>query len=102
VAYHTLGASWILFAALILVPDLGLLGYLAGPRVGALAYNSVHTYLAPGLLALLAYLQLIDNAWPVCLIWMAHIGMDRSLGLGLKFTSAFQNTHLGVVGRAAS
>jgi hypothetical protein len=100
--YRELGASWALFALLLLVPDLALIAYAAGPRVGAFAYNAVHSYLAPGILAAFAYFNLVPNAWPVCLIWLAHIGMDRSLGLGLKFASAFRDTHLGAVGRAAS
>jgi hypothetical protein len=36
--------------------------------------------------------------WPA-LIWLAHIGMDRSLGYGLKLPTAFQDTHLGRIGR---
>jgi hypothetical protein len=95
--YHAIGASWVLFAVLLLLPDLGLLGYLAGPRIGALAYNTVHTYVGPAGLAALAYLGVAPGAWPVCLIWVAHIGMDRALGLGLKFPSAFRDTHLGAV-----
>ena len=99
VAYHALDASWAAFALLLLTPDLALLGYLGGPRLGALAYNSVHTYLAPALLALVGTLGLVANVWPIALIWVAHIGMDRALGLGLKFASAFGATHLGNVGR---
>ena len=99
VAYNAIGGSWLLFLLLILVPDLGLLGYLAGPRVGALTYNSVHTYLGPGTVAAIAHFGNVQSLWPLCLIWMAHIGMDRTLGLGLKFSSAFQETHLGRVGR---
>jgi hypothetical protein len=100
--YHAFGVSWTLFAVLLLVPDLGLAGYLAGPRMGALTYNIVHTYLAPASLAALAYVGVVPNAWPICLIWLAHIGMDRTLGLGLKFPSAFADTHLGIVGRAGT
>jgi hypothetical protein len=98
--YQALNSSWWLFALLLLLPDVALVAYLAGPRFGALAYNAVHTYVAPGALAALAYVNVIPDAWPICLIWMAHIGMDRVLGLGLKFPSAFRDTHLGAVGRA--
>jgi hypothetical protein len=97
--YQNLGASWGLFALLFLLPDLSLVAYLAGPRVGAFAYNAVHTYLAPAVLGTLSYAGLVPNAWPLCLIWVAHIGMDRSLGLGLKYSSGFRDTHLGAVGR---
>ena len=102
VGYDALDASWRLFALLLLVPDAALVAYIAGPRAGAIAYNAVHTYFGPAGLAALAYLDVVPGAWPICLIWMAHIGMDRSLGLGLKFTSAFQDTHLGRVGRIVS
>jgi hypothetical protein len=99
--YRSIDASWTLFAALLLLPDLALLGYLAGPRIGASTYNAFHTYMAPGILAVLGLTGVVPQVWPYCLIWLAHIGMDRSLGLGLKFPSAFRDTHLGTVGRAA-
>jgi hypothetical protein len=89
------------FAALLLLPDLGLLGCLAGPRIGALAYNALHTYLGPAGFAALAYVGVVPPAWPSCVIWVAHIGMDRALGLGLKFPGTFRDTLLGAVGRAA-
>ena len=97
--YRAIGGSWTFFGLVLLLPDLGLIGYAAGPRAGALTYNLLHTYLGPALLAVLAYVGILPGAWPVCLIWMAHIGMDRALGLGLKFPSAFGDTHLGTLGR---
>jgi hypothetical protein len=33
------------------------------------------------------------------LIWLAHIGADRGLGYGLKYATAFGDTHLGYIGR---
>ena len=101
VGYHAIGASWTLFAVVLQLPDVGLVGYIAGPGTGAFTYNTLHTYFGPAGLAALAYFEVVPGAWPVCLIWMAHIGMDRALGLGLKFSSAFRNTHLGIVGRAS-
>ena len=94
-------ASWVLFATLILAPDLGMLGYLASPKAGALAYNAVHSYLAPA--ALVAVATLAGWTWgvPVALVWAAHIGIDRALGYGLKSPESFQQTHLGPVGRGA-
>ena len=101
VAYHLIGGSWLRFGLLLLVPDIGLAGYAANPRVGAAAYNALHTYMAPGALAVLGLSGVVTGVWPLCLIWIAHIGMDRALGLGLKFATAFGHTHLGTVGRAA-
>lgn len=99
VGYYSIGGSWQLFALLLLLPDLAMIAYLAGPRVGAAAYNAVHTYAAPGILAALALAGVAPRAWPVCLIWVAHIGMDRAIGYGLKFASHFRDTHLGAIGR---
>jgi hypothetical protein len=100
-AYRALGAPWTLFALVLLVPDLALLGYFAGPRLGAWFYNAAHVYLAPGAIAIVAFVASQPALWPICAIWMAHIGMDRTLGLGLKFSTGFNRTHLGTVGRAA-
>lgn len=95
-----LAADGALFAALFLVPDVALLGYLAGPRVGALAYNTTHALLGPLALAAVG-LVAAPAVLPYALIWLAHIGFDRALGYGLKYPSAFGDTHLGHVGRRA-
>ncbi len=98
-AYSRWGGSWTQFALFFLLPDLALLAYLAGARVGAVAYNLTHSYL--GALALLAWG--VHNAHPLttslALIWIAHIGFDRALGYGLKYSEGFALTHLGVIGR---
>ncbi len=96
---HT-GFSWPLFALLLLAPDLAMLAYLIGPRAGAAAYNVVHTYALAVPLALAGYWLASPLASAVGLIWIAHIGMDRMLGYGLKYASGFRDTHLGRVGRA--
>lgn len=97
--YAFSGAGWWLFAALLLAPDLSMLAYWKGPRMGAYVYNAFHT--TPWPLALLAGGYAAGAALPVSLglIWLAHIGMDRALGYGLKETSAFRDTHLGRIGR---
>lgn len=92
------GHSWGLFALLFLVPDLTFAAYLAGPRVGAVAYNLAHSYVAPIAAAALA----IATGRPPVLacIWAAHIGFDRMAGYGLKYARGFEATHLGAIGRA--
>jgi len=97
VAYQALGASWGLFALLFLVPDLSMLGYLGGKAVGAWAYNGFHTYVGPAILCAIAWW--IDQAslYPLGLVWAAHIGFDRLLGYGLKYPTAFKDTHLNRV-----
>jgi len=98
-AYAALDESWGFFALFFLVPDVTLAGYLAGPQAGAVTYNLAHTYVSPATLGALVYLGAVPNGWPLCLIWVAHIGLDRALGLGLKFATAFGDTHLGSIGR---
>ena len=96
-AYRHLHASWLLFALLLLAPDLFMLGYLLGPRAGARTYNLGHTYLAPVGVIALAWLVSRPGLLPIALIWVAHIGFDRMLGYGLKYEDAFKSTHLARV-----
>jgi hypothetical protein len=99
VLYARTGASWWLFAALWLAPDLSMLGYLAGACRGARIYNAFHTYVAPGVLALCSLLPGAHGALPLALIWANHIGVDRLLGFGLKYGNGFGFTHLGRLGK---
>lgn len=90
-------ALWPLFA-FFLAPDFSFGGYIFGPRVGAVIYNVVHTYVLPVVLATGCLLR-GDGGLPVqiALIWAAHIGGDRFLGYGLKYPTEFKDTHLGRV-----
>lgn len=99
VLYAHTGASWWLFAALWLVPDLSMMGYLGGSCWGARIYNAVHTYALPAVLALAALLLHARGTMPVALVWANHIGVDRLLGFGLKYADGFGWTHLGRLGR---
>ncbi|MET0439904.1 MAG: DUF4260 domain-containing protein [Devosia sp.] len=98
-AYAWLGQSWLVFGLLFLAPDLFMLGYLRSAPVGAMTYNLGHTYVAPALLALLG-LVLGPVAFGLAAIWVAHIGLDRMLGYGLKLNGGFEQTHLGLIGKA--
>lgn len=100
-AYATLGGGWLLFALTFLAPDLAFVGYLAGPRVGAMAYNATHSYLGPALLAAIGFALSAPLCFALALIWAGHVGFDRMLGYGLKYGSAFGFTHLGRLGAAA-
>lgn len=92
--YLTVDGSLWLLAVLALAPDLSMVGYLAGPKRGALAYNIVHTYALPLALGALGYWADVRMALLVALIWAGHIGLDRLVGYGLKFESGFENTHI--------
>jgi len=97
--YHANGFSWVWFAVLFLAPDLSMLAYLAGSRVGAFAYNVAHTYAIALPLALAGFFAREPFILAAALIWIAHIGFDRALGYGLKL-AGFHDTHLGPIGRA--
>jgi hypothetical protein len=99
--YANAGHSWLLFGALFFTPDVSFTAYLAGPRIGAAIYNAVHSYVGP--LAVAAVLSTTAGAGlPFALIWGAHVGFDRALGYGLKYPTAFRDTHLGRIGRDPS
>ncbi len=98
VFYQRTGASWWLFAALWLTPDLSMLGYLGGPQLGARIYNAIHSYVTPATLAVTAVLLKSPALLPYALIWINHIGVDRMLGYGLKYPDGFGWTHLGKLG----
>lgn len=98
-AYYLVGASWWLFLALILIPDVFMVGYIKNSKIGALVYNTGHMYVVPLLLLGTYLLFHIPVLLPISIIWLAHISMDRMLGYGLKLDTGFKDTHLGVVGK---
>jgi hypothetical protein len=51
--------------------------------------------------ALAAWALLTGRPPVAATIWVAHIGFDRMLGYGLKYPTAFSDTHLGRIGRRA-
>ena len=93
-AYHWSHGSWLQFTLLFLLPDLAMLAYLAGVRVGAISYNAVHTYLGPMALAAYSFESHRLAVFSLAFIWIAHIGLDRMLGFGLKYPTRFKDTHL--------
>ena len=93
--YRLSGHSWALYAAAFLVPDVGLLGYLTGPRLGAWTYNLSHTTVLPLAWSLGLWAQGAGGSvYALPALWLAHIGFDRCLGYGLKRPEGFQKTHL--------
>ncbi len=85
---------WWLLVVLALAPDLAMVAYAAGPRVGAAAYDLVHTYAFPVVLGAIGVVTETDAAVAPALIWLTHIGVDRAIGYGLKYPSGFKDTHL--------
>ena len=97
--YASWGGSWLVFALLFFVPDLSFLAYLADARFGALVYNAAHSYMAPVALLTLGFGFASPLTLSIAMIWLAHIGIDRALGYGLKYSAGFSFTHLGRIGR---
>ena len=99
--FSLLDFSWWWFVILFLAPDLGMIGYVANPRLGAITYNLIHhEAVAVGfyLVGAMAGLQLFQL---IGLIILAHSSLDRMMGYGLKFLDSFEHTHLGLIGRSA-
>jgi hypothetical protein len=99
VAYGWLGGPWLLVIPLLLLPDVSAIGYLRNPRLGAFTYNLVHNWafglglLGVGLAAVSTPIEILG------IVAIAHTGMDRAVGYGLKLPTSFQDTHLGRMGR---
>ena len=94
ILYQQSNGSWLWFCLLFFTPDFSMLGYLANKRVGATVYNVGHTYTAPLLLLLALWLLGQTVYMWVPLVWWGHIGFDRLVGYGLKYETAFKDTHL--------
>lgn len=94
-----MGGPWLLVVPLLLLPDVSMIGYLRGPRLGALTYNAVHNWaLGLGVLGLGAWTG-VTGVTLAGAILVAHVGMDRAMGYGLKLPTSFHDTHLGRIGK---
>ncbi len=94
-----IGYAWWVFPALLLLPDLSMVGYLVNPRVGAWLYNFFHHQalaIAVGLAGVFAGLLPLQLAG---LVLFGHSAMDRAFGYGLKYEDDFKHTHLGWIGK---
>ena len=99
-AYAKFGSGWAVFALFFFAPDLSFFAYRAGPKVGAVTYNIAHSLIGAIVLLAAGVLLSAPVAITAGIIWAAHIGFDRALGYGLKYSAGFEFTHLGRIGRA--
>ena len=100
--YAVWGGSWWVYFILFFAPDLSFIAYLSGPRFGAMIYNVMHSYLIPVPLMVLGFGIEAPLLLSIAIIWLTHIGFDRALGYGLKYSAGFGFTHLGRIGRTAA
>ena len=99
--FFELEASWIAFAVLLLAPDLSMIGFVRGTRIGAITYNAVHNYALVIAVTVAGVAAGSEAVAALGLILAAHIGMDRMSGYGLKYATHFKDTHMQRVGVAA-
>jgi hypothetical protein len=99
IAYSTIDQAWWLVPLTVLLPDLTMIGYLGGTRLGASLYNLAHSTPLPAAIVAIGWWQDKSLVVALGLVWVAHIGLDRLIGYGLKYNDHFQHTHLGRLGR---
>lgn len=99
--FSGLDYGWGWYAFLFFAPDLSMLGYLSSPRLGAWTYNLVHHKGLSVALYLLGYLLTSPVLMFAGALLLGHSSFDRVLGYGLKHPDAFENTHLGVIGKSS-
>lgn len=83
-----------LFFALLLVPDITMIGYVINEKIGATVYNIGHSFILPLLFVMGYFYFSKDFLLIISIVWLAHIFMDRLLGFGLKYKESFNNTHI--------
>ncbi len=97
--FNKLNFEWWWFPTLLLLPDIGMIGYLINSKIGAITYNLFHHRFVASLVAFFALTYDNDYGKLIAIILFAHISFDRALGYGLKYFDSFDNTHLGVIGK---
>jgi hypothetical protein len=101
VVFAHLPFAWWVLPATFLLPDLSMLGYLAGPRVGAVSYNLLHHKALAVAVGIAGWLLGQPTMMLAGTVLLFHSAFDRMLGYGLKYSTGFQDTHLGRTGKVA-
>lgn len=97
--FHLNSGSWLLFLLFLFSFDISCIGYVKNPKVGAFLYNLGHSLVVPLTITVFAHPGYKHHLFNFALIWVAHIGMDRLFGFGLKYDDGFGHTHLGIIGK---
>jgi hypothetical protein len=95
--FKELDSNWLWFALLFFTPDVGILGYLFGPKIGSFTYNFTHGLVTAWICLLIAYFANSHTFYILGYLVVAHSTMDRFFGYGLKYQDSFNHTHLGHV-----
>ncbi|MEA5460523.1 DUF4260 domain-containing protein [Arcicella sp. LKC2W] len=97
--FSHLDFAWWYFPLLLLSPDIGMLGYLVNPKIGACLYNLFHHKALAIMILAFGFVQHNQLMMMVGTILFSHAAFDRAMGYGLKYEDSFANTHLGKVGK---
>jgi hypothetical protein len=93
-ALNVLKSPWWYYLLLALGPDISMVGYLGGNRVGAVVYNLFHHKAVAILVFLIGAMLGEPHLQAAGIILFGHSTMDRALGFGLKYQRGFKFTHL--------
>ncbi len=97
--FYLLQVNWWWYALILLGPDISMLGYLGGNKVGGILYNLFHH---KGIAIAIIILSLVMENELILYIGITlfgHSSMDRVMGYGLKLKEGFKFTHLGEIGK---
>ena len=97
--FSKMNFAWWWFPALILLPDLSMLGYIVNAKVGAALYNFIHHKGVGILIVIVGFLASNEVLMLTGIILFGHSSMDRLFGYGLKYNDNFKHTHLGMIGK---
>ncbi|MDN3722760.1 DUF4260 domain-containing protein [Aequorivita sp. SDUM287046] len=96
--FSQLDFAWWWFPALLLLPDIGMVGYLINAKIGALIYNIFHHKAIAIVIGLIGFYSNNQILILIGIILFSHASFDRIFGYGLKYPDSFKNTHLGKIG----
>ena len=99
--FSNLDFEWWWFLVLILLPDMSMIGYAFGNKIGAYSYNFFHHKGVAILVYLLGIYLGSSVVELIGIILFSHSAMDRMFGYGLKYTTSFNDTHLGKIGKGS-
>ena len=97
--FNQLSFAWWWFPALLLLPDISMIGYAAGNKTGAIMYNIFHHKAVALIVYVIGFYFYNETIMLVGIILFAHSSMDRLFGYGLKYFTGFSDTHLGKIGK---
>ncbi|MCX6173684.1 MAG: DUF4260 domain-containing protein [Ignavibacteriales bacterium] len=92
--FSKLEISWWWFPALLLIPDIGMIGYIFNTRIGAIAYNIVHHRAISISLYIIGAIIYSQTTQLIGIILFAHSTIDRVFDYGFKYLDNFKHTHL--------